>query len=248
MRLQIVIPVLNLWRRYTLPCLESIRTTAEHRTVVIDNGSVDETEAEARKRICQNFVYHRNGANLGTARVWNDGIRDGFTNGYDFVLVLNNDVLLHSACIDGLLRRATEPDVPGMVTARNVRSECSDPANLPLCDGKRAIPDAESPDFSAFLMTRSCWETVGPFDEGFFPAYFEDNDYHYRMRLSGVRALCHPPAMFYHFGSRTQNESGTKPVVPSSQFEANRRRYVLKWGGPPGRERFREPFSSKINN
>jgi GT2 family glycosyltransferase len=244
MKLQIVIPVLNLWQRYTLPCIESIRTAMEHRVVVIDNGSTDDTETQARRRVCDTFTYHRNGKNLGAARVWNDGARDAFSNGYDLVLTLNNDILLHPECIDRLVRRMAEADAPGMVTPLNMRGECADPRSVFARDaGAMAnVAEAECPDFAAFLLSKRCYEAVGSFDEEFFPAYFEDNDYHYRMRLAGWRAICHPQAMFYHFGSRTQNESGPQPVVASPQFNANRAYYERKWGGPPGHETHRRPF------
>jgi len=85
---------------------------------------------------------------------------------------------------------------------------------------------------------------VGSFDERLYPAYFEDNDYHYRIRLAGMRAITHPPAMFYHYGSRTQNEAGGAPLVPGNVFDENRRRYIQKWGGPPGCEQFRKPFGN----
>jgi GT2 family glycosyltransferase len=243
-KLQIVIPLLNLWDTYTAPCLASIRASFDHRVVVIDNGSTDETSEMAQRRVSASFIYHRNPCNLGVARVWNDGIRDAFANGYDVVLVLNNDILLHPECIDRLVSRIAADESLGMVTAVNVRGNCANTSDMFAIDARarETIADAESPDFAAFLLNRKAWETVGPFDEGFSPAYFEDNDYHYRMRLLGLRAIAHPPAVFYHFGSRTQNQAIGQPVVRSEKFEENRDRYIRKWGGLPGQERFTAPF------
>ena len=39
--------------------------------------------------------------------------------------------------------------------------------------------------FSTYIFTKKALETVGYFDENIYPAYFEDNDYHYRIKLSG---------------------------------------------------------------
>jgi GT2 family glycosyltransferase len=114
-------------------------------------------------------------------------------------------------------------------------------AGIPA-ESKAAAAESEHPNFAAFMLGHACWESVGPFDEGFFPAYFEDNDYHRRIQLAGLRAVVHPPAMFYHFGSQTQNESVARPVVTSEMFERNRDRYVRKWGGLPGAERLAAPF------
>jgi len=43
----------------------------------------------------------------------------------------------------------------------------------------------ESAQFSTFILTKKALETVGYFDENIYPAYFEDNDYRYRIILSG---------------------------------------------------------------
>jgi hypothetical protein len=40
---------------------------------------------------------------------------------------------------------------------------------------------AGSGGWSIFAINRACVDNVGFFDENFFPAYFEDNDYHYRL-------------------------------------------------------------------
>jgi GT2 family glycosyltransferase len=244
MKLQIVIPLHNLWSRYTVPCLSSIRASIDYRVVVIDNASSDETSEEARNRAGERFVYHRNPSNLGVSRVWNDGIRDAFDHGYDLVLVLNNDVLLHPECIDRLVARIAGA-VVGIVTAVNIKEKCPNPSDVFHFDARanELVAERDSPDFAAFLLNRVCWEKVGAFDESFSPAYFEDNDYHYRMQLAGLRAIAHPPAVFYHFGSRTQNEAGNQPIVVSQKFEENRQYYIRKWGGPPAGERFKEPFN-----
>jgi GT2 family glycosyltransferase len=133
------------------------------------------------------------------------------------------------------------------VSALDVRGETGSAEELERMDAvsKESVPESEHPNFSAFMLNRRCWETVGEFDENFFPAYFEDNDYHYRMRLAGLRAIVHPPALFYHFGSRTQNEARPAPIVPGDWFERNRSYYVRKWGGPPGQEQYRDPFGAR---
>jgi GT2 family glycosyltransferase len=245
MNLAIVIPCLNLWRRYTRPCLDSLKVGYPHRIVLVDNGSTDETREEAGKLVGATFQHRRYEANSGTARSWNYGIADGFEKGADYVAVLNNDILCHPDCIDRLARRMERNDV-AMATALDVRGEVSAPEDVLAipADSKDGVAESEYPNFAAFMLSRHAWETVGPFDEEFFPAYFEDNDYHRRILLAGLRAVVHPPAMFYHFGSRTQNESGGGPVVSGALFDRNRERYLRKWGGPPGAERFAAPFGT----
>lgn len=243
MNLAIVIPCLNLWHRYTKPCLDSLRITHPYRIILVDNGSTDETGEEAAKLVGATFQHRRYENNSGTARSWNYGIADGFEKGADYVAVLNNDILCHPGCIDRLARRMGDNNI-AMATALDVRGEVGAPEEVLTIpdDAKDGVAESEHPNFSAFMLSRHCWNTVGPFDDGFFPAYFEDNDYHRRIVLAGLRAIVHPPAMFYHFGSRTQNESKGLPVVSSETFERNRAYYVKKWGGPPGAEKFSTQF------
>ena len=103
------------------------------------------------------------------------------------------------------------------------------------------MPESDHPNFAAFLLSRECWERVGPFDEKFYPAYFEDNDYHYRIQLEGWRAITHPPAMFYHYGSRTQNEACSAPLGPWQRSRRKPAALSESGGGPPGGEQFQKP-------
>jgi hypothetical protein len=110
---------------------------------------------------------------------------------------------------------------------------------------KTVVAEAPHPNFSAFMISRDCWRQTGEFDEEFRPAYWEDNDYHYRMKVAGQVAVTFPPALFYHFGSRTQMEAAEngQPLTSGPQFEKLRGYYVAKWGGPPGGEVYRVPFN-----
>ena len=56
----------------------------------------------------------------------------------------------------------------------------------------------------AFLMfSRAAWETVGGFDEGFRPVWFEDVDFCARIKGAGLRILYHPAAVAAHAGSHS---------------------------------------------
>jgi GT2 family glycosyltransferase len=245
MNIAIVIPCLNLWRRYTKPCLDSLKVGYPYRIVLVDNGSTDETPDEAGRLVGSTFQHRRYETNTGTTPAWNYGIADGFEKGADYVAVLNNDILCHPACLDRLAQRMERNDI-AIATALDIRGEVAAPEDIFTIppDAKDGAAESEHPNFSAFMLNRHCWETVGRFDEQFSPAYFEDNDYHRRIVLAGLRAVVHPPAMFYHFGSRTQNESCPAPIVSGGAFDRIRDYYVRKWGGPPGAETFTSPFGA----
>jgi hypothetical protein len=92
----------------------------------------------------------------------------------------------------------------------------------------------------AFVMRKETFEKVGRFDEEFSPCYFEDNDYAYRMKLSGVDV----------FNTRTLSptvyrNSMTIEKDPklNMNYHKNYQRYIQKWGGTPGNEKFKTPFN-----
>jgi GT2 family glycosyltransferase len=84
----------------------------------------------------------------------------------------------------------------------------------------------------------------GTFDENFRPAYFEDNDMRYRIKLSGLKSYIHTEAVAHHYGSQTQYADRNNPVCPPHMFEENRRYYIEKWGGQPGQEVCTTPYGS----
>jgi GT2 family glycosyltransferase len=255
----IVIPCINLWSKYTKQCIESIKTVHDATLVLIDNNSSDETQIEAAKLVNNNFIYHRNNECWSCARSWNFGINLAFDSAADYVLVLNNDVILHPMAIDRMIERfedeLSNPPIHsdtivkelGMVTCLNIKNEIRDPReifNLPVKNNNE-VAEFEHPDFSGFMINKSCWNKVGEADEEFYPAYYEDNSYHYKMTLSGMKAICLPSALFYHYGSATQNEAYgvNNPVVPGPAYERNKAEYAKMWGGLPGFEVYKTKYN-----
>ena len=261
----IVVPAINLWSKYTKPCIDSIKTKHDYRIVLIDNASIDETRDEALNMVSEKFVYVHNDIRYGCAQSWNEGATNAFNDGADYVLILNNDVLLHPLAIDEMVDRFIKQtnesvhDNIAMITCFDTRDEVNlilgniefnttnvlSALNDLKIENKQAVAEAESPNFSGYMISKAAYEKIGKFDEEFKPAYFEDNDYHRRINLAGMKAICLPTAMFYHYGSRTQMEAlgNGEVVVPSPAFEKNREYYKTKWGGVPGQELFKTPFN-----
>jgi len=55
------------------------------------------------------------------------------------------------------------------------------------------------------------------------------------IKLAGLKAIRYPPAIYYHYGSRTNFEALDRLVVPVFDFERNRAYYARKWGRRAGR-------------
>lgn len=99
--------------------------------------------------------------------------------------------------------------------------------------------------FAYAAINRECIEAVGLLDEGFHPAYFDDDDYEYRCRLGGVSWVIHNGAIS-HSRSATINTDPALAAANARTFPMNAQRYIGKWGGPPGSERFSTPWAKPV--
>jgi hypothetical protein len=99
---------------------------------------------------------------------------------------------------------------------------------------------------------RNAIETVGYFDQNFWPAYFEDADYFRRLELSGIPNLWDERILVEHNRSQTVRADFLLKQLHDERVRRNERYYVRKWGGlrgwggpeePPGQEFFTQPFN-----
>ena len=152
--------------------------------------------------------------NLGVAASWNYLIGKAIVNDFKYFLILNDDVILQKdeAQIKQILSKGTSE-------------------HFYLC--------RPFYNWSSFILTKKVYEKVGPFDENFKKAYFEDNDYMYRMRLAGV------PIKYVdelnpdiYLNSQTIEKN---PLLGG--YVENREYFLQKWGGLPESETFKTPFN-----
>jgi len=95
-------------------------------------------------------------------------------------------------------------------------------------------------DWSVFILPKATFKVIGGFDEEFFPAYYEDNDYTYRMKLQGQSVYSIPFLNPFVYAS---SSSSQKDPSILTQVPLNKQRYIDKWGGEPNKEKFKKPFN-----
>ena len=149
--------------------------------------------------------------NIGVAASWNKLCRMIYEK-YENALILNDDIYL--GCTDVDIEKLILKNKGGFIQATNT--------------------------WAAFIINKSVFEKVGDFDEGFYPAYFEDNDYVYRMKLAKVAVSKKSelvPKNMKH------SSSIAKDPALNKNFLKLKKRYIEKWGGEPEREKFKTPFN-----
>ncbi len=203
--------------------------------------------AEDSQWIGQQFdLVEYNDENI-LARAWNNGIRQALERKAEYIIVSNLDIQFHPLCIDNLIECAhQEPQALVWCPA-----SWTDPRTFLSARLKPAVQDGVS--WSCFMIDRRFFEVVGEFDEGFIPAYLEDADMAYRLHLAGARGITCLAALYLNYDRGTIKgiiDCDSSDVLAfkqllfdlRSKITANDERYVSKWGGRPGQERFTIPF------
>lgn len=101
--------------------------------------------------------------------------------------------------------------------------------------------------YSLFATRKSAWSAVGGFDEKFYPAYYEDNDYSRAIVSRGYLFHCMDTLTYGHVGSATlATYTPEEQKQHHRQQQANQAYYIAKWGGLPHREVFQYPFNRPV--
>lgn len=152
--------------------------------------------------------------NLGVAGSWNKGIKYSFDSlNSTHAIVLNDDIVFGktSETIKQIIENY--PEESFFVTSFY---------------------------WSIFIIPKVVFSKVGEFDSEFFPAYFEDNDYAYRMLQHSIGYIVEEkllPAV------KRNSQTIKKDPGLNSNFLKNQERFLKKWGGLPGQEKFTKPFN-----
>jgi GT2 family glycosyltransferase len=218
--------------------------------VVADNGSSDRSVEIARDRWPAATIVET-GRNGGYAGGINDGVRAARPS--PAVLVLNPDIRLGSHAVAALLDALDEEEV-GIVVPRlvdgggrllkSLRREPSVGRALgeAVLGGRLAgrysalgevVEDEASYETSteadwasgcAMLVSRACWDAIGPWDESFF-LYAEDTEYALRARDRGFRLMIAPEAKAVHLVGPSHEDPRLWAMSVWNRYRLFRRRH-----------------------
>jgi N-acetylglucosaminyl-diphospho-decaprenol L-rhamnosyltransferase len=227
--------------------------------VVVDNASYDQTVAEVERR---GVRLIRNSENRGFAAAVNQGFRALGTS-YVLLLNPDADLqsgledlrrqcdLPGTAGAGGRTMNATGLPETGWMARRlptpsslclevlginrlwpgnpvNWRFRCYD------LDLATLTPVQVEQPAGAFLMIRrDAWERLEGFDESFYPLWFEDVDFCYRLKEAGLRLFHVPLAVVRHAGAHSIRKMPL--VIREIYWYGSLLRYASKHFGPFGR-------------
>jgi GT2 family glycosyltransferase len=214
----------------TVHCLQSIDSQQKRFDVlVVDNGSQPGVEEHLRQRFPAVEIVAL-GENCGWAGGNNAGIKIGLERGYEWICLLNNDLVFPNGSVDSwfsatddlrpcLLHPSIyywdEPGVPQLHPGHDggpvdTASELGGNVILPHAYG------------ACLAVHRSIFEKVGLFDERFF-LQLEETDFHQRALAQGYLAVLDPKVKIFHKESRAFG--GT--AAPIKTYYATRNRMLL---------------------
>lgn len=156
-------------------------------------------------------IFETKEENLSVAGSWNRLCQQIFSES-DYALILNDDIYLG--------RKQFEIELL-------LHQQTSD-LFLSTCE------------WSVFIIPKKTFIKIGSFDESFTPAYYEDNDYMYRLKLAGMRAMTIP---FLNPVVYKNSQTLVKDPTISTYVKKNKSRYIAKWGGEPKMEVFKKPYN-----
>ena len=118
------------------------------------DGTVQMCELLAKS---SDVVYYPYGTNRGLSKSWNEGILNGYGNGADIVVVVNDDLYFSDGDLDKIAEKAIAYREGYIISCAGQND----------AHGKR-IP---SQGYSCFAFNPIALETLGMFDENIFPIY-----------------------------------------------------------------------------
>lgn len=234
----VIVPV---WNGATVieGCLEAtIRNSgpALREIICVENASTDDSASIVASVAARAQCVHvlRQPTNLG----FGGGVNVGMAAAVgDLHVLLNQDCLPHVGWLDALLAGLTCTPNAGIAGCTlyaadggvdHAGARISRPLALGehLTDTQVGVREMDYVTGAIFAITARARETVGDFDEGFFPAYYEESDYCYRARVKGLVSIYVPGASGTHIrSSREWQRDGLAHTINNHR---SRYRFVLK--------------------
>jgi len=227
---------------YTQKCVNSIQnhTRYPHEIIFVDNASTDGT-VESLRRLVQghsNYKLIENRENKGFAAGNNQGVKAA---GGEYVMLLNNDVLVSDGWLENLVESLERNKNIGMVgPITNSISGRQQVIEIPYTDEQEFYKFAQgirgtykgrlTPRYRvagfAVLMKKALYEEVGGLDESFGTGNYEDDDLCLKVQEKGYAIMVDESVFIHHYRSQTFIEN---KIDYSNSLSVNGSKFKEKW-------------------
>ena len=248
-------------------CLESARRVMDHTdgagVLILDDCSPEPGWSDKLRELCDSLDigYYRSPRNLGIPRNMNLGLLRALSAGYDYVVILNSDVILPSNLVDVMVKVGEANERVGSITAWSNNCSVYSLQNAApdrfLVDGRVVdwvsevlggefgpagveIPAAVG--FCMMIPTTTIAE-VGLFDPVFHRGYCEELDWCLRAQSLGLRNLLAPNVFVYHQGSGSTRDAG---LLTPGETTVAAHEQIVDWRYPLFRQQVQAFLSSDI--
>jgi GT2 family glycosyltransferase len=201
----------------------------DSRVVIVNNGSSDGTVEFLDGRPDLKVIHHPENRGVGFA--FNQGIE---ATAADWVVLLNNDVLVTAGWLDGLLGFARETGCDLVGPAMCEGELDYDLAAHSQAMVKRLAGARRNGIGNAVCLTirRRLFQAVGLFDDDPGVGIYVDDEFCRRARRAGFRLAITGRAFLHHFGSITQKSikaDSPKARAILGDRAYYRKKYKLTW-------------------
>jgi GT2 family glycosyltransferase len=199
-----------------------LNTVKSDKFYILDNGGGFK-EYTNNKILLDKIEIINFGRNLGVASSWNWFL----SNIEGDLIIANDDIVLKENVIEAFVK-AKQNEV----------------------DKNVVMYSTANGSYKIFMVNNSIIKKVGLFDENFWPAYFEDSDMMYRMKLGGYinkEVIKEHDPCIHHEESATLKAQRLLGLNKEhdNNFNKNKNYYINKWGGEPHYEVYKIPFNKE---
>lgn len=234
MRYSIIIPTYNKCDQLLKPCVESIlkyttiNSPDNAELIIVANGCTDNTEEyiKSLQKVFHNIAILVNPQPMGFTKAVNWGMT--VARGEYFV-IMNNDTILLNQGYNEWLEVLNRPWSGGMEMVG-----ITGPMKVPNDSTRRPFLI-----FFCVMVSRFCYDKIGPMDEIFSPGYGEDTDWCLRAESMGFQCVQVPAPSnkyyaekrmvgdfpIYHLGNQT-----FKDYPDAELIHRNNRILLERWG------------------
>lgn len=223
----------------TIECINSILTAKlESKIIIVDNAS-EKNEAKMINDMFPNVTIIRSDTNNGFSAGNNLGIRYALENGFDYILLLNNDTIIDPKMINELRNVITSDNicVPKMLYYTEPNKIWYGGGYINKKTGNAKHCGMNSRDYKSkeikictfasgcsMMISADIFNLVGLLDEDYF-MYCEDTDFCIRLTKAGIKIKYIPEAVLWH---KVGNSTTGSDSLFSTYYMTRNRLYCIK--------------------